>query len=154
MYGGQIGGGNQSGGGSALRGLLSLVAFGVIVYFAVFAFAFIYRWLWYAVPFFLIGTALVDYKLLLGLASRLGRLTSRNLIGGVLAGAFVLFSMPFLAPVLLLIALFTRTLKKRAKTQSAETEAMFDLFQQRYRARDPQEIEIDYEEISSEPGNK
>ncbi|MEL6392900.1 MAG: hypothetical protein AAFR97_09090, partial [Bacteroidota bacterium] len=111
-------------------------------------------WLWYAVPFFLVGTALIDYKLPLGLAARLGRLTSRNPIGGVLAGAVLVFSLPFLAPILLLIALFTRSMKKRAKTQSDEMSAMFDLFQQRHREREPQEIEIDYEDISSESGNK
>ncbi|MEM6398034.1 MAG: hypothetical protein AAF741_16910 [Bacteroidota bacterium] len=151
MYGGQLGGGNQSG-GSAWRGLLSLVAFGVIVYFAVFAFAFIYRWLWYAVPVFLIATVLVDRKFLFALASRLGRLTSRNLVAGVLAGIFIVFSLPFLAPILLLIALFTRNIKKRVVKQSEEMNAMYDMFQQRHRQNDPQEIEIEYEEVSSKKG--
>ena len=153
MTSGQIGGSDPQSGGSPLRGLLGLVVFGLVIYLAFTVFAWVYKMMWYAVPFLLGAVALLDFKLVLSIIRRLGRLFERNPIAGLIAGALFGVSLPLTAPILLIVALVRRNLRRKMAEQSGEMNSMFEMFQQQAgrAGREPREIEIDYEELPADP---
>ncbi len=153
MFGGQLNGPQQSGGGSPFRGIMGLVVFGLVIYLAFTVFAWLYAKLWYAVPFVLGAVALLDPKLLLGIFRRLGELTGRNPIAGLIVGAIFCFSLPFFSLILLVIALVRRSMRKKMSEHGEQSGQMFDMFMQQAQGRrgsEPQNIDIEYEELPAD----
>ncbi|MEM7574458.1 MAG: hypothetical protein AAF433_16260 [Bacteroidota bacterium] len=153
MHSGQIGGSSPQNGGSPLRGLLGLVVFGLVIYLAFTVFAWLYKMLWYAVPVALGAVAILDHKLLLSIFRRIGNVVGRNPIAGLIVGAIFCLSLPFVAPILVIVALVRRNLKRKMSEQSDQMNSMFEMFQQQAsgKGREPREIEIDYEELPADP---
>lgn len=108
--------------------MVSLVAIWIL---AGFILGLMYKWAW----LLLIPTAIIDYKVITGYLSWLGRLTSKNTATGL--GAIVLSALgyPFVSIFLFGKSLFKRKIKQVEKEVQKQREGEF----------------VEYEELVEEP---
>ncbi len=124
-------GGNSN---SPFSGLVGIVI-GILFFIAMFWFVqIVFRILWFLLPVILIATAIIDYTVITGYLSWIGKLFQRNAIAGIAMTVLTFIGAPVIGLVLLGRALF----RKKVKEVQAEAE----------RQREGEYVE--YEDLSSE----
>ena len=108
-------GGNSN---SPFSGLVGIVI-GILFFIAMFWFVqIVFRILWFLLPVILIATAIIDYTVITGYLSWIGKLFQRNAIAGIAMTVLTFIGAPVIGLVLLGRALF----RKKVKEVQAEAE--------------------------------
>ncbi|MEL7421908.1 MAG: hypothetical protein AAFN81_02905 [Bacteroidota bacterium] len=108
-------GGNSN---SPFSGLVGIVI-GILFFIAMFWFVqIVFRILWFLLPVILIATAVIDYTVITGYLSWIGKLFKRNTIAGIAMTVLTVIGAPVVGIVLLGRALF----RKKVKEVQAEAE--------------------------------
>lgn len=100
---------------NSIVGILTAILFFIALFWFM---KFLFNLLWILLPFILIATAIIDYKVILGYAGWVGRLFRSNWVSGLL----VTLLTGIAAPVVSLFLLGKALLKKKVKTIQDDVE--------------------------------
>lgn len=132
-----------------LSGILGFVVALVALYVLFNILGWVYTMLWYAAPFMLIASLIIDHKVFLGYVNSIKSLFERKWYFGLAALVLSVVVFPLTATYLLGMSLFRKKLKERAAEVDEQVNGKWTEFEEI--EDEPLDLDIPYEELPPAP---